>query len=65
MSKYEPLWDYLVNNKKAIPFKSLTESVNLDKITEMVDEEYIPLRFLAVLELPETTESEDETEWED
>lgn len=50
-----------------IPFKSLTENVNLDKITQMVDEEYIQLRFLAVLELPDNTEneSEDETEWQD
>lgn len=50
-----------------IPFKSLTDNVNLDNICSLVDEELIQLRFMAVLELPDSsvTEKEGGEEWED
>lgn len=50
-----------------IPFKSLTDNVNLDNICSLVDEEFIQLRFTAVLELPDSsvTEKEGGEEWED
>ena len=50
-----------------IPFKSLTDNVNLDNICSLVDEEFIQLRFMAVLELPysSVTEKEGGEEWED
>ena len=50
-----------------IPFKSLTDHVNLDNICSLVDEEFIQLRFMAVLELPDSsvTEKEGGEEWED
>lgn len=50
-----------------IPFKSLTDNVNLDNICSLVDEEFIQLRFMAVLELPNSsvTEKEGGEEWED
>lgn len=50
-----------------IPFKSLTDNVNLDNICSLVDEEFIQLRFMAVLELPDSsvTEKEGVEEWED
>jgi hypothetical protein len=50
-----------------IPFKSLTDNVNLDNICSLVDEEFIQLRFMAVLELPDSsvTEKEGGEEWED
>ena len=50
-----------------IPFKSLTDTVNLDNICSLVDEEFLPLRFMAVLELPDSsvTEKEGGEEWED
>ena len=53
-----------------IPFKSLTENVNLENICSLVEEEYIQLRFTAVLELPESEVEEIEDkegaeEWED
>ena len=53
-----------------IPFKSLVENVNLDNICSLVEEEYIQLRFTAVLELPESEVEEIEDkegaeEWED
>lgn len=50
-----------------IPFKSLTDNVNLDNICSLVDEEFIQLGFIAVLELPDSsvTEKEGGEEWED
>ena len=50
-----------------IPFKSLTDNVNLDNICSLVDEEFIQLRFMAVLELPDSSVAEKEggEEWED
>ena len=50
-----------------IPFKSLTDNVNLDNICSLVDEEFIQLRFMAVLELPDSSviEKEGGEEWED
>lgn len=49
-----------------IPFKSLVENVNLDNICSLVDEEYIQLRFMAVIELPDNeTEKGGGEEWED
>lgn len=50
-----------------IPFKSLTDNVNLDNICSLVEEEFIQLRFMAVLELPDSsvTEKEGGEEWED
>ena len=50
-----------------IPFKSLTDNVNLNNICSLVDEEFIQLRFMAVLELPDSsvTEKEGGEEWED
>lgn len=50
-----------------IPFKSMVDSVNLDNICSLVDEEYIQLRFMAIIELPdlENEEEEGEEEWED
>lgn len=51
-----------------IPFTSLVENVNLDNICNIVDEETIILKFLAVLELPDNSETEQEegdSEWED
>lgn len=48
-----------------IPFKSLVDNVNLDNICALVDEEYIQLRFMAVLELPDNSEKEGGAEeWE-
>lgn len=47
-----------------IPFKSLVDNVNLDNICSLVDEEYIQLRFQAIIELPDTSEGGGE-EWED
>lgn len=49
-----------------IPFKSLVDNVNLDNICKLVDKEYIQLRFSAIIELPDnSSESEDEEQWED
>lgn len=50
-----------------IPFKSLTDNVNLDNICSLVDEKFIQLRFMAVLELPDSsvTGKEGGEEWED
>lgn len=48
-----------------IPFKSLTDNVNLDNICSLVDEDYIQLRFQAIIELPDTGEGGDNEEWED
>lgn len=49
-----------------IPFKSLTENVNLDNICAILEEEYIQLKFMAVLELPDSGEEEGGSEeWED
>lgn len=50
-----------------IPFKSLTDNVNLESICSLVDEDYIQLRFMAVLELPDSSveEKESSEEWED
>ncbi len=49
-----------------IPFKSLVENVNLDNICSLVDEEYIQLRFMAIIELPDNeTEKGGGEEWED
>ena len=48
-----------------IPFKSLVDNVNLDNICALVDENYIQLRFMAVLELPDNSEKEGGAEeWE-
>lgn len=50
-----------------VTFKSLVNNVNLDKICSVVDEEYIQLMFLAILELPDSSD-EDEggaEEWQD
>ena len=48
-----------------IPFKSLVDNVNLDNICALVDENYIQLRFMAVLELPDNSEKEGGVkEWE-
>ena len=47
-----------------IPFKSLVDNVNLDNICMLVDEDYIQLRFHAIIELPDTSEGGGE-EWED
>lgn len=48
-----------------IPFKSLTENVNLDSICAIMEEDYIQLKFLAVLELPDSEEEGSGSEWED
>ena len=48
-----------------IPFKSLVENVNLDNICSLVDEEYIILKFMEVLELPDNGEEGGGEEWED
>lgn len=51
-----------------IPFKSLVDNVNLDAICSLVDEEYIQLQFMAVLELPDSSVEEiegGEDEWQD
>lgn len=51
-----------------IPFKSMVQNVNLDNICSLTDEDYIQLRFMAVLELPqneEEQEEEEKEEWED
>lgn len=47
-----------------IPFKSLVDNVNLDNICSLVDEDYIQLQFMAVIELPDKSEGGNE-EWED
>ena len=39
-----------------IPFKSMVQNVNLDNICSLTDEDYIQLRFMAVLELPQNEE---------
>lgn len=48
-----------------IPFKSLVQNVNLNNIMEIVDEEYIQMRFLAVLELPDSELDKSEEQSED
>lgn len=51
-----------------IPFKALVDNVNLDAICNLVDEEYIQLRFMAVLELPDANVEDaegGEDEWQD
>ena len=51
-----------------IPFKALVDNVNLDSICNLVDEEYIQLRFMAVLELPNANVEDaegGEDEWQD
>lgn len=51
-----------------IPFKSLTDNVNVESICSLVDEELIQLRFQAIIELPDTSVEESEggaEEWED
>lgn len=48
-----------------IPFKSLVDSVNLDNICSLVDEDYIQLRFQAIIELPDNSEEGGAGEWED
>lgn len=47
-----------------IPFKSLVDNVNLDNICSLVDEDYIQLQFMAVIELPDKSEGGNEG-WED
>lgn len=37
-----------------IPFKSMVDNVNLDNICKLLDKEYIQVKFLAVLELPDS-----------
>lgn len=39
-----------------IPFKSMVDSVELDNLCQLVDEEYIQLRFLAVLQIETNNE---------
>ena len=46
-----------------IPFKSLVDSVNLEDICSLVDEEYIQLMFKALIELPDPDQKEGENEW--
>lgn len=48
-----------------IPFKSLVDNVNLDNICALVDEDYIQLRFQAIIELPDNSEEGGAGEWED
>lgn len=51
-----------------IPFKSLTDNVNVESICNLVDEELIQLRFQAIIELPDTSVEESEggaEEWDD
>lgn len=51
-----------------IPFKSLTDNVNVESICSLVDEELIQLRFQAIIELPDTSVKESEggaEEWDD
>lgn len=51
-----------------IPFKSLTDNVNVESICSLVDEELIQLRSQAIIELPDTSVEESEggaEEWDD
>ncbi len=51
-----------------IPFKSLTDNVNVESICSLVDEELIQLRFQAIIELPDTSVEESDggaEEWDD
>lgn len=50
-----------------ILFKSLVDNVNLNNMCSLVDEDYIQLRFMAIIELPDNeSETEgSEEEWED
>ena len=48
-----------------IPFKSMVENVNLDNICSLVDEDYIQLRFQAIIELPDNETDGGAEEWED
>lgn len=48
-----------------IPFKSMVQNVNLDNICSLTDEDYIQLRFMAVLELPQNEEEQEEEEKEE
>lgn len=48
-----------------IPFKSLVDNVNLDNICSLVDEDYIQLRFQAIIELPDNSVEGAAGEWED
>lgn len=51
-----------------IPFKSLTDNVNVESICSLVDEELIQLRFQAIIELPDISVKESEggaEEWDD
>lgn len=47
-----------------VPFKSLTDNVNLDNICSLFDEEYIQLRFQAIIELPDNESTGGGEEWE-
>ena len=44
-----------------IPFKSMVDNVNLDCITQLVDEEFIQIRFMAVLELPDNSDNDEDS----
>lgn len=48
-----------------IPFKSLVDNVNLDNICALVDEEFIQLRFQAIIELPDNGDEGGAEEWEE
>lgn len=49
-----------------IPFRSLVDNVNLDNINSIIDEDYIQLRFMAIIELPDNgSEEGGAEEWED
>ena len=39
-------------------FKSLVDNVNINNISDIISEDYVQLRFLAVLELPDVEERE-------
>lgn len=46
----------------AISFKSMVDNVNMDKICGLVDKEFIQVKFLAVLELPDNGEGGEDDE---
>ena len=51
-----------------IPFKALADNVNLNSICDILDEDYIQLKFMAVLELPDgeaDSDEDDDEDWDD
>ena len=46
------------NGNATVTFNSLVDSVNIDDIVSLIEEEYVQLRFMAIIELPDNAVSE-------